>query len=238
MIYCDERKFVFFHIPKTAGSFIEKSICEQIGKEAWESEWTEDNVYIKHMTPKEFFAKYPYKTEYTKISCCRNPWDYALSFYSMHTQWPRFASVTGYHAIQAGRIHPINDYKNFNEFIELGSNGVGPTSVLPRFKDALCSPVTRFLTKNKVTKHAKLWVDHIIRFENLQEGINTIFPKIGLDPIDCENRSSEIEKSSGQPYDCSSKHRVYTEVYSDKSRRIIGNLNRVDINRFKYEFGK
>lgn len=237
MIFCDERKFIFFHIPKTAGSFIEKSICKQIGKETWESEWTEDNVFIKHVQPKEFFARYPHKADYTKISCCRNPWDYTLSFYSMHTQWPRFSSVTGCHFKDTGRIHPINDYKGFNEFIELGSIGVGPTSVLPRFKDALCNPITRFLTKDKVTKNAELWADHIIRFESLQEDINTIFTEIGLSPIDCNDRSNKLQ-NSGEPYDCSSKHKHYSKVYSPKAREIIANLNLIDCERFNYTYEK
>lgn len=238
MIVCDKRELIFFHIPKTAGSFIERSLCKQLGISAWETEWFSDNTYMKHMKPKMFYKRFPEKKHYATFSCSRNPWDYALSFYSMLTQWPKFASIRGHEMINKGRIHPMNDFADFNEFIEAAYEGVGPEQPVRRLRDTLSNPITRFLTKGKVTKDAKLWADHIIRFENLQDDINRIFPQIGLEPIDCNVRDSSIPKNADEPKDCSSKHDHYTEVYSDKAREIIRELNHVDLSRFNYAFGK
>lgn len=235
MIVCDERELIFFHVPKTAGSFIEKSLCKQLGISERETQWSEDNVFIKHMNPKTYFGKFPYKKHYRSFSCCRNPWDYALSYYSMLTQWPKFASVHGHEMINKGRIHPMNDFKDFNEFIEASYRGIGPEHAVRRLRDTLSNPITKFLTKGAVNLKAKLWTDNIIRFERLQEDINTLFPKLGLEPIDCSVRDSSIS-SDEEPVDCSSKHDHYTEVYSDKAKEIIRELNKVDASRFNYTF--
>lgn len=237
MIFCDERKFIFFHIPKTAGSFIERKIAQQLGRHEDETQWFGDR-YVKHIKPHEFFKIYPNpdRSKYTKVSVCRNPWDYALSFYSMLTQWPRFSSVEGGDCNNwGGRIHPMNDYKDFNEFIELADKKMGSPEAYERL-DAPCSnPISRFLTKGEPDFSKPLPVDIFIRFEDLQSDINKVFPQIGLDPIDCNDRSDEIQKN-GEPYDCSSKHEHYSEIYSVKAKEIIARRNAIDCERFDYKY--
>lgn len=235
MIVCDKKKIIFFHIPKTAGSFIERALCKQIGIAKWQTEWDDNKNYIKHMRPDAFFQKYPNKRHYVKFSVCRNPWDYALSFYSMLTQWPKFASVTGHEAKKTGRIHPMNDYRDFNEYIELADQRIGPELAVDRLYDILSNPITRFLTGGE-SLGQELGMNHMIRFEHLQDDINDIFPKIGLEPIDCNARDSSF--ANGEPRDCSSRHEHYTKVYSEKSKKIIEKRNTVDCERFKYEFGR
>jgi hypothetical protein len=68
-------------------------------------------------------------------------------------------------------------------------------------------------------------VDFIIRLENFQEGLDIVCDKIGVrrEEVPCRNQT--------KPYS-------YTECYDDKTRQIVAEKYKEDIERFKYKFGE
>ena len=73
MIISAEKKYIFIHIPKNAGTSIEASLT---GAEQWKDE-------EKHMTAWECKTKYGEQVWHEYFSFCvvRNPWDRLLSQY-------------------------------------------------------------------------------------------------------------------------------------------------------------
>jgi hypothetical protein len=245
MFISHKHRFIFFHIPKTAGSTLEKELCRQLGENEWRTKWAcpawgtgtgrGSQEFTKHMRPwlarkrlgRDLF------NSYFKFSTVRNPWDWHLSFYSMLTQWPKFASPLGHYAKNhGGRVHPMNDYKDFNEYITLGSKGTG-CGQLREYG----SPCSRFLQdtdgQRAASKSRRLLVDDVISLENMDADLNRIFSRLDLDPPDMTRRDPKVT-SCGEPWDCSSRHPPAGEVYSKNTWNIIKSLNTVDILRFNW----
>lgn len=244
MFISEKHGFIFFHVQKTAGSFIERKLAEQLGVEEWKTEWScpewktkRFGKYIKHVTPKEYKDKSPERfRDFVKIGTCRNPYDFALSYYSMVTQWPKYARPDGHNARETGRIHSLNDYRDFNDFLDLADKGFGSKEALRCLREEVSNPITRFLTLDDVSPTAPLGVDHVLRFEHLQEDIDRLFPTLGLEPIDCGKRDSTIRKGDDEPRDCSSSHPHFAQAYNERGRQVIRKRNQADLLRFDYNF--
>ena len=85
-----------------------------------------------------------------------------------------------------------------------------------------------------ITTYFKDYIDDVyfIRFENLQEDVEYVCKKLGLD-YDMNNFGTY--KSSHRVH---SKHKHYTEYYDDETRSIVAEKYAKDIEYFGYEFGK
>lgn len=244
MFVSEKHGFVFFHAQKTAGSFIERQLAAQLGEPEWKTEWgCEDwktrrfGKYIKHVTPADFAAKCPDRfRDFVKFSTARNPYDYALSYFSMVTQWPKYARPDGHHCKTTGRIHPLNDFADLNDYLDLADRGFGSKEALRCLREELSNPITRFLTLGDITPTAPIGVDYVLRFENLQADIDELFPKLGIDPVDLGKRDSKIRKGDDEPRDCSSRHAAAAEVYNARARAVIQKRNQADLLRFGYNF--
>jgi chondroitin 4-sulfotransferase 11 len=75
MIVSASRKFVFAHIPKTAGTSMTSAL------EPFADGQTAARLNTAHETLAEFFARRPEATGHFKFAFVRNPWERAVSFY-------------------------------------------------------------------------------------------------------------------------------------------------------------
>lgn len=80
MLVSDTEKFIFFHVPKSAGTSIHNFFKEKYG-------WQDDPPpVLHHMKAKDYMKFYPEKISYFKFAFVRNPFDRLLSAYSDFVQ--------------------------------------------------------------------------------------------------------------------------------------------------------
>lgn len=81
MVVCHEKKCIFIHIPKTAGTSIEQFIRDN-GKNNLLFIGVRNNRSLQHLTANELKIMIPYiYKKYYKFSIVRNPYDKLLSEY-------------------------------------------------------------------------------------------------------------------------------------------------------------
>lgn len=149
-----KHKCIFVHIPRTAGSSIEKMIC---GKD-W---WNEDRGKTKHITAntaKKIYSEY--WDEYFKFSFVRNPWSRMVSL----SKWPDFYGCK----VKDGKI-------NVDEYIKkYYPQEIDPRSRSAKNKDP--EPIENSIYLNILNEE----IDYIGRFENLKNDITYVCEKIQL----------------------------------------------------------
>jgi len=202
-----KHKFIFIHIPKTAGNSIQNYLQNYsedkivINKKQVRHN-TESKFYLdrfevrssdkkfktfKHTTLNSYYVnwrkKYGSIEDFFKFGVIRNPWDRAISFYF----WKRYKSF---------------DKKIFiNNLIQMS-----------------CVDYV-YVKKYNNHKH-----DYVIRFENLQEDFDTACDKIGI-------------PKTQLPHTNKSLHKHYTEYYDDETREIVAEKYARDIEYFGYIYG-
>ena len=206
-----KHKCIFIHIPKTGGTSIETAFG------AWEMKSREKRkqmFYVgypggpcyHHYPIRQVLKECPNSKEFLKFTFVRNPWDRAISeyFYTCQNGDVQFkrAFPTPGHFIKAGH------FKKQHHFT---------------WKWHLKSQYSFIADGSGGDK-----MDFIGRYENLQEGFNTVCDKIGIPKKKLPHKMQSRNKPKLH----------YTEFYDDKSRNIIANIYKRDIEYFGYKFGE
>lgn len=240
-----KRKFVFFHLEKTAGTFIENKLCEILGVENWRCDWashewqngkpnkTLEGQFTKHLMPKQLFWRWGKERfdDYFKFACVRNPWDLWVSYFSMCRQWEKFASVDGHQYRTTGRIHCLNDFVNFDDFVLKMHNFENQSPAKKQF-DKLSNYQTKFLGfKNRVNE--PVLVDKLIKFESLQQNLDDVCETLDLEKIDTNDKTTK-SRNNGETKNCSSKHGSARDEIGLEASNVIARVCQNDIGNFGF----
>lgn len=205
-----ENKFVFIHIPKTAGTSIEKCLLDnnlinvgprwlqgKISKKEYEKA-KYSNQYWHHLNSQEvrsIIGKEQW-SNYFKFAFVRNPWDRAVSFYFYVKQ-----STKNPNSLSFGKTYP----ETFADWVE---------------KRNLPSDQYSKIVNDK----GKVMIDFVGKFENLEDDFETISSKLNMPQL----QLGHLKKTQRGDY-----HQYYT---NDKIIKIISDRYEKDINLLEYKF--
>lgn len=184
MTICHERKLIFIHIPKNAGT----SIIKAMGVE---------NIFMDK-TIEEYKEHYDeYWNKYKKFTVVRDPIDRFISAYKFaRMKESGWFSATGEEGLEKHTHYELCNKMNINEY----------TSYIyknPKEFNRWIIPQT-FIISNE---NDEIEIDYYVRFENLQEDLS----KIEIESIEKLN-SSKIEDDKVAQLSKKSKMKLY-EIY-------------------------
>jgi hypothetical protein len=179
-----EKKLIFIHIPKNAGT----SIIKAMGVE---------NLYMDK-TIEEYKEHYEdYWNSYTKFTVVRDPMDRFISAYKFaRMKESGWFSATGEEGLEKHYQYEICNSMNINEYIShLHKN--------PKEFNRWTIPQT-FILENE---NKEIQIDYFVRYENLLDDLK----KIGIDKIEKLN-SSKVDDDKVIQLTKKSKQKIY-EIY-------------------------
>lgn len=214
MLIDNTKKFIFIHIPKTAGTSIRETLkmsCDDYLEEL-------DNDLEKRLFRHRRFrvimnSKYSIDKnfkDYYKFAFVRNPWDRTVSRFHYYKDCGKKIIK-----VIPNLTEKMNIYMkcSFDEFVSLHS---------PQYRSK-----HPFLQHNQMDyimdSKQKVGVDFIGRYENLQNDYDTICNTIGIPKIQLLHNNK-------------SNHKHYSEYYTEETKAIIGQVFKKDIKVFGYEF--
>ena len=199
-----DKKYIHIPIPKTAS----QSIVHGLGSKVIH----EPALY--HNTLEHFISEdYLQNTEYYSFSFVRNPWDRLASLWRDFTT-KRGHQYSGHHRCDTPLL---SEFDNFED-------------MCLHLSDSLWSQNLFFRPQAYFLSYAGEIGAHFVgRFENLQEGYNTVCAEINIAPI----KLPLINQTVGPQPEASSH---YQGSYSDKSANAVAEFYKLDIETFGYEF--
>jgi hypothetical protein len=188
-----EHKFLFVHIPKTAGNSIQSVLrqhsCDNVvclaphqdGVERFEIRSPQFNT-TKHSTLATYKREYDDALFATlfKFTCVRNPWDRAISYY-----WsPHRGQVSWGKDEFKGVVKTI---KPVSHYLSLGGD------------------------KHQSTREAVSNVDYVMRWENLTADFAGVCEAIGIPSRTLPLRNQSARENYQQYYDKDTRELVYSQ---------------------------
>lgn len=208
MLISSRHKFIFFHVPKAAGSSITEALQKYSDYPfARLYHYMYDifgqkpgiNLYYRHIKPRELRTLMNAEKfdSYFKFAFVRNPWDWHVSQFHYHKQ-----SKNAY-------FHRQLRSMNFEEYVEWAVSHIEEAN----------ADQSDFLTD----AHGKILVDFIGKFENIENDFNEVRKKIGIQ-LNMKHKNPSSRKEKFQDY------------YSEKTKQLIAEAFAEDISRFNYAF--
>jgi len=215
-------KFIFIHIPKCAGTSIEKCLADKKTIFDWnhKAAATEDNPLpfgdLRETALAKTIKNFP---DYYLFTFCRNPWERAVSTY-LHSQRGEGRGIFNRHA-------PLG---SFSDFLEEVSRYLidGESGDLSAFEKYHLLPQFKFIPEGgkdffSIFMRAELTVDYIGRVESFDSDFGQILNNLKLAPRTVKKHNSSRYLSPWESH--------YTPRLFDK----VSKIYRSDILYFKYE---
>jgi len=210
----ERHNFIFFHIPKAAGTSIIISLYDKLNKNVLINDSNKElvaflknkgNTWPNHATCgeiMEFLGIILYEN-YFKFCFVRNPWDRLVSMYhyTVQKEKEKYAKIEenlpeySKNILEAG---------SFDKWIKSRNIGTGQFDIISNDKD-------------------ELLVDYVGRSEIIQSDFSYICSVIGIENI-------QLPKSN------TSKHKDYRDYYTEETIQIVAEKHKKDIEFFGYEF--
>lgn len=209
MLISHEKKFLFVHIQKTAGSSLTQLLTEFIPDLVPYMGTHDHAVWAKNKG--EFIWD-----EYYKVAFVRNPWDRLLSWYMMITQFSEYF-------VQQGSAHQINHLwryvlENSTSFESFLYNCTATIDDNDGKKNFL------FNQLDYVTDESgKIIVDFVGRFESLHDDMQQVFDGLHLSDLELAHHNASTRSH-------------YQDYYTHATRRLVARRYERDIDFFGYCF--
>jgi chondroitin 4-sulfotransferase 11 len=207
MIINNENKFVFIHIPKTAGTSLAKSIGQSLEKCEFGGMGKKLDTHATiRQVRRHLGQKYD---SYYSFAFVRNPWDRMLSWYAFlcHGETVRRPLQAKVKAMGFKRWLMQDEHILKNSFDSNEKKVAGQ----------------RRSQLDWIGENDAILVDFVGRFENLEHDYEVIRGVIGSGPLLREHKKK-------------SNHAHYREVYDDEMRQFVEEYFSRDIEAFGYEF--
>lgn len=164
MVISHKHRFIFVHVPKSAGSsvtrilnqYTDRSARIRVRAMAERAGLAQKRISLPHESVRAIKERLPARTfgGYLKFAFVRNPWDWHVSHYHYARATPKHKR----HAI-------FKRFSGFDEYIDwIVDNGYSQHQIL-------------------ADKDGRLLVDFVGRFETLQEDLNRILRLLYLPPV-------------------------------------------------------
>jgi chondroitin 4-sulfotransferase 11 len=151
-------KYIFVHVPKTAGRSIEKILRKSSNDIEFDDGWNPElNAWQQHLSVQTILENRPICKKYFKFSVVRNPWDRMVSCFFYFKR----------HGIMG----------SFRDF--LNEEGLYRNN-FPTFNGQPGCMEHRNLMISFLSHDREFDIDFIARFENLQHDFNTICDRIKI----------------------------------------------------------
>ena len=244
MIINNKYKFIFIHVPKTAGTSISHALSHLEGNVPAVCEYHEDFAgFHKHRRIKDFkldekefklnglplgmpanmshLLDFPFE-DYFKFSFVRNHWSRVFSGYCWLHEFGKD---------HAPNAKPFQPYKShFEEFIKgtcCEKENIPYSSKYFYYKYYMSQPISYTQTSFFEIDNSNV-MDFIGRHENLPEDLKKIYDLIGIEE---GNRLKLIHKNRSR-----SNSENYKDYYSEYTRKLVADKFHEDIEKFDYTF--
>ncbi|MBF0119799.1 MAG: sulfotransferase family 2 domain-containing protein [Desulfobacterales bacterium] len=213
MLISHSLRFIFFHVPKTAGI----SIREALKEYSQEPEkfkinrppkiknnkpnpmyeiWQAYLLHAKAKDAKKELSQDIYNSYY-KFAFVRNPWDFQVSMYIF---------------LKNMKYKPICEISTFEEYLDW----------VVKTKNPYPKGATKLQKEILTDDDGNIIVDFIGRYENLQK--------------DFDHVCNVLNISATLPLLNNTVHKEYQSYYNDKTRKIVDDHFKADIQLFDYKF--
>ena len=219
------KKFIFFSKPKCASSSIRKILNKY--SDIISTDYAPYHHHTTAMQLKIHFNELGWDWDnYFKFITIRNPWDMIVSFY--HFAKPDINGIYYWEKSRDGVSRDGRTQLPFEEWILRKDIKKSWHALL--YKDGeyhknLWTNNFSFFTLNNfiLDEKGETMVDCVIKTEDIENGIKTVFDKIGI-PF---KRIRKLNKS---------KHNPYRQYYSEETKKLIEEEFQYDIKIGGYEF--
>ena len=213
MIISDSKKFAFIHVGKTGGSTIAYVLNKYSKKYAGEIDETKKGWQVPlHVGPMHdpfVKAKEHIPDDYYTFAFVRNPFAVLVSGFK-RKRMPDFGG---------------DMYKNFETFIEKALSKEG-NYIFSRWTQY------EYLSHNG-KENGKITLNHVGKFENFAQDFDIIASDIGIperyNNLPRKNASTKIK-------DATNSRKYYEKYYTDKTRAIVEERYKKDLEYWGYEF--
>jgi hypothetical protein len=186
---CHDRKFIFIHMCRCAGSSIEV----YFGKDLDELNLSGE----RHATPRRYKA---YWQEYFTFTIARNPWDRAYSAFQYTLQ----RNLTDTPLKQRLHNESAGDFKTFIRSV------LSDTRQFDESDDRLFWPQCRWLMEGG----RSVEFDRILRFETLDRDLNSVAERLGLSSFNLPRTNESARHDYRAAYDTITAD-IVGRIYAD-----------------------
>lgn len=286
MIISDSHKFIFFHVPKTAGTSLACKLAPYSNNK--ELLFPHYEIYIKNITEKsysdeenvgkilakipkgsctDYYEDYPEEitwmhiphfmfdphyitghdyssddnmgpvdnlnknadkfSSYCKFAIVRNSWDYAFSIFKnkiavdqVSKEWDESMD---WDEMVEDRINK-SAFLNFMHNIQENHASIFEAYFYDKSYKLKMNQQVYFCDHN-----LQSYADHILFFDRLNEGLREMSDKIGVDLCGIPKCNVSGKKKSSN---------YYADFYDDKSKKLVEDIFKLDIERFNFKFGQ